>query len=68
MKMYKEATIKIIQELSKRHKVDTPKIVFAACPLHPDTSCIEWKKEDLDDKGLLKGDAIVYINPYAAFI
>ena len=64
--MYKEATIKIIQELSKRHKVETPKILFAACPLHPDTSCIEWKKEDLDDKGLLKGDAIIYINPYAA--
>ena len=66
MKMYKEATIKIIQELSKRHKVVTPKILFAACPLHPDTSCIEWKKEDLDEKGLLKGDAIIYINPYAA--
>lgn len=66
MKMYKSATIEIIKELSKRHELKQPEIRFAACPLHPDTSCIEWKKEDLNDKGVLNGPAIIYINPYAA--
>jgi Erv1 / Alr family len=66
MKMYRKASVEIIHELSKKHNVPEPKVVFAACPLHPDTSCIEWKKEDLNDKGLLTGPAIIYLNPYAA--
>ena len=66
MKMYRKASVEIIHELSKRHNVPEPKVVFAACPLHPDTSCIEWRKEDLNDKGLLTGPAIIYLNPYAA--